>query len=112
MSGGLFALRTGATWMLLLPADNWDMMVYVYSTYILYGSLSLHKLIHAGGYTNSTRSYSNIMTVDPVEYHCSGRESNLQTCDNETVSWTRCSNWDVTTIACVRRNASGIHVRI
>ena len=29
-SGGVFAIETGAIWILLLLADNWDMMVHVY----------------------------------------------------------------------------------
>ena len=28
-SGGVFAIETGAIWILLLPADNWDMMVHI-----------------------------------------------------------------------------------
>ena len=108
MSGGLFALRTGATWMLLLPADNWDMMVFVYSTYILY--MLMFFSITPGGYTQGTSSSSpeRIMSVDPVEYHCSGQESDLQTCDNLTNS--RCSDRDVATIVCVQRNVSGTHI--
>ena len=58
---------------------------------------------HAGGYAQSTSSSSSELTVDPVEYHCNGRENNLQNCDNQSMS--RCSSG--VTIACVQRNASG-----
>lgn len=75
----------------------------------LYRSQISFSSIHAGGYTQSVFSLnSERTTVDPVEYHCNGQENNLQSCDNQASSI--CFNHAVTTIACVRRNASGIIV--
>ena len=59
---------------------------------------------YAGGYSQSS-STSNQIRVDPVKYHCNGRENNLQSCRKQT---TTCSNSDVAEITCVRRNVSGM----
>ena len=112
VNGGQFVTQTGVTWTLLLLANNWDTMVRNHTLYttnvrgMLYTSISIMTLCTcAGGYTISTHAYGrSSSTVDhPVEYLCTGKETNLQDCANKTTQY--CSGG--IEITCVRRNASG-----
>ena len=71
-----------------------------------------HTLTYVGGYTQSTSSSLSPegIAVNPVSYHCTGQENSLQTCNSVTTS--RCSRYDVTTIVCVQGNTSGMRSKV
>ena len=86
--------------MLLLPVDNWDMMVIHKIFFFTYYYYRIH---FAGGYTQSTSSHVPGATTDPVEYHCTGREATLQACNSRTLS--SCTRG--VSLACVHANTTG-----
>ena len=62
---------------------------------------NMHKL-YAGGYTVKTVSFSRSL-LNPIAYHCNGRETSLQNCGYESNN--ECNRG--VNITCVHRNTSG-----